>query len=391
MDSIPLAKPPGDMPGQAIDTPLTVAIVCTQRHWHGGEEQAALLAAGLKRAGHRCKILARHGSAFAQRMAARRFTVCSFTGRGRLPHALWQIRRSLVRWRPDVVYYNDPHAVTAAGLASLGLGIPLRVAARRVDFPLHNVSRYRRMSDGLICVSRAVQDVCRQAGLAPERLHVVHDGVDPSRMQGGNRQRGRHALGIPADAKMLLTVAKLTDHKGHRYLLESMPSLIRQHQDLHWVVAGDGPLWEPLQRQAAELGVQPNVHFLGYRHDIPDLMAAADMMVIPSHMEGLCSSIVDAMLIGLPVVATRAGGIPDLLGGRNATEPSVGWLVPPKDPSQLAKAVLDVIRFPRLTQQRADAAYHRAMNEFTDSEMVQRTVRAFHAMLLQKAEVPRAA
>ena len=162
---------------------LTVALVSTQRRWHGGEEQARLLAVGLRQRGWRCVIFARRGGDFARRMTADGFETIAFAGGGRSPAALWQIRRALRRLRPDVLHYNDSHAMTAAGLAALGLHVPLRIAARRVDFPLRSPRPYRWFCDRVACVSQAVRQVCRAGGLPEAMLRVVHDGVDPARVR----------------------------------------------------------------------------------------------------------------------------------------------------------------------------------------------------------------
>jgi glycosyltransferase involved in cell wall biosynthesis len=364
---------------------LTVVLVCTQRNWHGGEEQAALLATGLRWHGHRVKILARQSSEFARGMAARGFDVAQFPGHGRSPRGVWQIRHWLRHWQPDVLHYNDPHALTSAGLASLGLPIPLRVASRRVDFPLKSLLRYRGLSDIVICVSQAVKGVCQSAGLDEQRLYVVADGVDPSRMQQGVRARGRQLFRVNDQTVLLLTVAKLTDHKGHRYMLDAMPRIVAQRPDVVWAVVGDGSLRDSLHWHARRLGMQNNVQFLGYRRDIPDLMAAADLLVVPSHMEGLCSTIVDAMLAGTPVVATRAGGIPDLLAESDDLGPATGWLVPPRDSLALAEAVLDALRYPHVTARLRDTALQRAASQFTAARMVERTLDVYRSALAARA------
>ena len=172
---------------------LSVALVSTQRKWYGGEEQARLLVGGLREEGHRLSILARRGGAFAERMSAEGFEVGTFSGNGRGPLGVWQIRRRLRRIRPDVLHFNDPHAVLSAGLAAIGLGIPARIAARRVDFAIRFAFRYARLCDRVVCVSREVARVCRQSGIPERLLSVVHDGVDASRVNSGDRERGRRS------------------------------------------------------------------------------------------------------------------------------------------------------------------------------------------------------
>lgn len=263
----------------------------------------------------------------------------------------------------------------------MGLPIPLRVVARRVDFPLRSAVRYRHLADTIICVSSAVRQICLDAGVAPDRLHVVHDGIDPLRVQPANRQRGRASLQVSDSTRVLLTVAKLTDHKGHRFFLQALPAVLRNHPDTIWVVAGEGSLRDSLEQAAQRMKLQDHVRFLGYRHDIPDLMAAADRLIVPSYLEGLCSSIVDAMLARCPVIATTAGGIPDLLASRSNTDPAVAWLVPPCDSDALQKAVQDSFEQPLTTAGLVDRAERRALAQFTADQMVERTLEVYRQSL----------
>lgn len=355
---------------------LCVALVSTQATWHGGEAQAALLASGLRDRGHRCVLLARHHGEFANRMKGQGFEVHTFARRGRSPRALWSLRQLLKTLRPDVLHANDAHALTASGVAGLGLSIPVRVAARRVDFPLRSPSRYRKFSDGLVCVSNTVARICRDSGISAEALHVVHDGVDPQFAESGDRLRGRESLHLRAEDKLLLTVAKLTDHKGHTFLLRAMPEILAQHPRAVLALAGEGELRETLQTEASQLGVDSAVRFLGYRHDIPDLLAAADVVVQPSHMEGLCSSLIDAMLAGRAIVATSAGGIPDLLAVDEG-KPPVGWLVPPQSPTALSRAITDALEHPAEAKTRGERARTRALSHFTADHMVAQTLRSY--------------
>jgi len=162
-------SPPAPRPererGVAADRSLTGAVVSTQQLWHGGEEQAALLARGLRRRGHRAILFARHDGVFAERMEAGGCEVVRFRGNGRSPASWWQTRAMLRRVRPEVLHYNDPHAITSGGLASMGLGIGARVAMRHVCFPIRSVLRYRAFCDRVVCVSHAVAEACRRSGI----------------------------------------------------------------------------------------------------------------------------------------------------------------------------------------------------------------------------------
>jgi glycosyltransferase involved in cell wall biosynthesis len=373
---------------------LTVALVSTQRHWHGGEEQARLLAVGLRRRGCRCVVLARRGGAFAAAMEAEGFDVSKFAGNGRNPAALWQMRRALRRLRPDVLHYNDSHAIQGAGMASLGMRVPARIAARRVDFPLRSARPYRWFCDRVVCVSQAVRRVCRDGGLPETMLRVVHDGVDPGRVARGDRQRGRKSLGLSDSQPLLVCIAKLTDHKGHRFLLEALPAVIQKTPGVAVALAGDGELRESLERQAEQLGVSSHLRFLGFCDDVPDLIHAADLFVLPSYMEGLCSTLIDVMLAGRTIVTTTAGGIPDLVGSdehrdcpefrisENGTVPfsataPVAWTVPPRDPKALAEAILDALASPEKCAGMQQRARRRAEDRFTADCMVEGTLAVY--------------
>jgi glycosyltransferase involved in cell wall biosynthesis len=356
---------------------LTVALVSTQRQWHGGEEQGRLLAIGLRRRGCRTVILARRDGEFIRRLSAEGFETVAFGGNGRNPAALWRIRRALRRIRPDVLHYNDPHAAGGAGMAASGLKIPLRVAARRVAFPIRSPRTYRWFADRVICVSHETRRVCAAGGIPLSMLRVVHDGVDPARIAAGDRKRGRDSLGVGDGQTLLLCVAALNEAKGHEYLMDAMPEVIARHSNVVLALAGDGHLREPLQRQVERLGLGKIVIFLGYRRDVPDLIHAADLFVLPSRSEGLCSTLIDAMLARRPIVATTAGGIPDLLGELPSDERPVARLVPPCNPQALAEAILAVLAAPEKSAELISRAAARAEELFTADRMVDGTLAVY--------------
>lgn len=365
---------------------MRIVFVSTGKVWRGGEEQERLLVHGLTQRGHRCSILARWGGAYAQRMSREGARVVTFGGRGISPAAWWTIRRHLVRERPDVVHYDDPQAMVAAGLAGIGLGPsrlsnPCRIGVRRVDFPVRSPMAYRQFCDRVICVSEGVREVALRSRLPSQLLEVVPDGVDPNRVVTGDRERGRRSLGVRNDEQVLLVVAALTDHKGHHYLLDALPDVVRRFPGVRLFLAGDGELRGTLERQVAALGLAARVTLLGFRADIPDLLRAADLFVLPSKMEGMGSTLLDAMFARLPIVTTGAGGIPEVVGARPGEPCETAWIVPPCDSAALAAAIRDALGAEEVRRRRAEMALERAHRCFTADVMVERTLAVFRAAL----------
>ena len=360
--------------------PLTIVHVSTQREFSGGEEQARLLADGLRQRGHCSVILARRTGAFARRMTAEGFDVLPIRGSGRLPSAIWQMRRELRQVGPHVVHCHDPHAVTSGGLAASIASVRARVASRKVVFPIRSAWRYRLFVDHVIATSGAVAAVCQAGGIEGEKITCVYDGVNPDRARSGSRARGRASLGIQPDQQLLLAVGSLSDCKGHKYLLDALPSVLASFPRAVLALAGDGELRARLQQQAERLGISGSVMFLGYRNNVPDLLKAADLMVLPSHTEALCSSLIDAMFARTPIVATTAGGIPEVLGSRGGQAP-VGLLVPPRNAPALAGAILSGLADGTRLADVVDRAEVRALQLFTADRMVDETLAVYRKLL----------
>lgn len=359
---------------------LRVAIVSTQAGWYGGEQQACLLAGGLIEAGHECRVFAPAGSPFAAGMAARGFDTTEFPGAAHSVATLRQLRRQLRSDRIDIVHANDPRAFTATALALLGRRAPARVVSRRVDFVPRSPWAYRIFACRVICVSEASRRRCEAAGIAADALRVVHDGVDADRIDSGARTRGRQTLQLDEAAVAVLTVASLQECKGHRHLLRAFARVRRQIPAAQLFLAGEGSELASLQALAAQLGIAEQVHWLGYRSDVPDLIHACDLLVLPSTEEGLGSSLIDGMLASRPIVASATGGIPELLGPNKEGHP-MARLVPPANPEALAAAMLAALGDGADDGGRCRRAEARARHELLASKMVARTIAVYEQLL----------
>jgi glycosyltransferase involved in cell wall biosynthesis len=288
------------------------------------------------------------------------------------PAALLGIRRLLASRHFDVAQLHDPHAL-ASGVAAARTtrALPL-VATRRVDFALPRWSRWKyRAAERVLAVSEAIRGVLLRDGAAPERVRVVHEGVaDRPPAPGGAEALA--ALGVPDGAPVVGNVAALTGHKDHATLLRAARIVLDRAPRARFVIVGDGELRPRLLALHRELGLGQGCLFAGFRDDVDRLLPAFAVFCLSSHMEGLGTSLLDAMAFARPVVATRAGGIPD------AVEDGVtGRLVPPRDPAALAAALLELLDDAPRRDAMGRAGRRRFQERFTADRMVEATLAVY--------------
>lgn len=367
---------------------LVVFHVNSERGWRGGEQQLAYLMEGLERRGHRVEAaLQPDGEAFA-RLSRGGFRVHPVLMRGEAdPLAVLTIARRVSDARADVVHCHTSHAHTLGALAARLAGRPVVIVSRRVDFSIFRNSflrlngiKYRAGVDRIVCVSDAVRDVLLRDGLLPERLRVVRSAVDPRRVLEAPRVDVRARLGWPASAKVVLAVGALVEHKGHRHLLEAMPKVVAGAPDAHLLIAGEGPLRPALEELARALWIDRRLAMPGYVEDLAGWFQDAAVLCMPSIDEGLGTSVLDAMAAGVPVVASRAGGIPEMV--RDGVE---GLLVPPGGPAALAQALVRVLTDEAEHARFSAAAKARVEEAFHVDRMVDETVAVYEEAMRQRA------
>ena len=332
-----------------------VVHVASGREWRGGQRQVWLLARELARLGDVPQVVVTgRGSELAARLERDGVPVRSVAwGMGLdlrvLPALIAELRRG-----PALVHAHDAHAVTLGGAAARLTGRPL-VATRRVDFPLRRTGFWGRASR-VIAISHAVAEVLVADGIPRERITVIHSGVDIDELRRTTRLGIRDRLGLPPATLVAANVAALVPHKDHATLLRTAAALTDRLPNLHWAVAGEGPEREALERLRATLGLEHRVHFLGQVEAPARLVADADCFVMSSREEGLGTSVLDAMALGIPVASTTAGGLPEML------QEGAGVLAAPNDPDALAEAVARLLTEPGLALEvarRATAAVER--------------------------------
>lgn len=336
--------------------------IASGREWRGGQNQVRLLARALGRMpGVSQEVITGRGSELASRLRAAEVPVREVSWTAALdPRALIS---AIAAATPDAILHaHDAHALVLAGIASRLRGRPL-VVTRRVDFHLRRPGFWRR-ADRVVAISEAVRAVLLADGIEPGRVHVVHSGIDPLEPRSAPPFGIRERLGLAPNLPLVVNVAALVGHKDQATLIRSAQYLAPQVPGLHWVIAGEGPLRHALERQIAAAGLGTCVHLMGQVSNPWGLIREAGVFVMSSREEGLGTSILDAMALGTPVVATRAGGIPEMLDG------GAGLLVNPEDPAALADAVLRVINSPETAEALRERATAR-LEQFTDRRMAE--------------------
>ncbi|MHC5212647.1 MAG: glycosyltransferase family 4 protein [Planctomycetota bacterium] len=370
---------------------MKVLHVNTERTWRGGEQQVLYLLRGLEAAGVEQQLLCQPDGVLAERAREQGVDVWARRMRGEadLPAAL-AIAGRIREHRFDVVHMHTSHAHTLGVLGAIlsGRPRPLTVVARRVDFSIHkrpvldfSRQKYTWGVDRILCVSEMIRRVLITDGLPESLLGVVHSGIDLARFEDvpDRTPALRREFGVPEDGRLILNVAHCADHKGQGYLVAAAPAVLDRHPGARLVIAGDGELLPDLKAQAAALGVADRLHFPGFREDVPALLQAADVFCFPSHLEGLGTSVLDALAMRRPVVSTTAGGIPEMI------ESGVhGLLVPPRDPEALAAAVTWMLDHPEQARDMGAAGRRRVEQEFTCERTAERTLDEYRRLLAAK-------
>ena len=337
---------------------------------------------GLRERGHRAVLVAHpQGELYAR--ASEGVDLVGLVPRNEIDlAAAWRLSRVLRQYAPDVVHAHDPHAV-AMGATALSFGAlapaPPLIASRRVDFHLggNSFSRWKyRQVTRFIAASGAIRDILVHDGIPSGQVSVVHDGIDVARVQRLPPLNAHVEFWLPHGVPLIVNVGALVAHKGQRHLLDAMPLVMREIPDAHLLILGEGELRGPLERQVKELHLERAVRLPGFREDVLSLMKSADLLVMSSVTEGLGSAVLDAMAMGLAVVGTRAGGIPEaVLHGQT------GLLVPPGEPRPLAEAIVRLLRDPLLRQQYGHAGQARVAGEFGVDQLVEGTLAVYGEVL----------
>jgi len=266
-------------------------------------------------------------------------------------------------------------------------GTPVLVRTRHLNIPLKRnwLNFVHYLADQIISCGETMKtrlvEICH---FPPTQVTSIPTGIDFTRFTPSHsRQQVRQALGLAPEDFVVLMAGIIRSVKRHAIALQAFQHLLQRHPAAQLLLAGEGPMLERTQQLAAELHIADKVHFLGHREDVPDLMAAADLLLLTSSSEGVPQAVTQALGLGVPVVATSVGGVPELIWHEET-----GLLVPAENPQATADALLRIAEDPALAARLGAAGRAHALANYSHTAMLDKTEALLNALLAAKAGAP---
>jgi glycosyltransferase involved in cell wall biosynthesis len=292
-----------------------------------------------------------------------------------------RLRRVCRHWQPDLLHTHDSHAHTFAYLAALmGNQTPI-VVSRRVDFPIgksrFSLRKYHHPCvRKVLCVSQEIQRILLQDYQHPDQTAVVYSGIDLEKFPDTVPGTLHKELGISPETLLIGNVAALAPHKDYFTFVDTVEQLVRLgFTGPYLIIGGDGGEQAAIESYVQQKDLTKVIRFLGYRNDIPDILPELDILLFTSKTEGLGTTLLDAQACGTAIVATRAGGIPEVIEDEDN-----GLLAPVGDAPILAQQVVRLLEDPDLRARLIESGRER-VKAFSKQETARQTRAQYQAVV----------
>lgn len=299
---------------------------------------------------------------------------------------LSSLKQIFSREQPDVIHTHGVKANFFGRLAAKDLDIPLVTTVHsilRFDYKNNmaflvasTMEKWTRPLNGqFIAISHSIEESLLSEGVSQDKISIVHHGIDFERYSTGKATL-RDEFSLPADAYLIGVVSRLVEAKGIEYVLEAMPTILKDKPNAHLIIVGTGPYEPNLKKLTADLNIQEHVHFVGFRKDIPDCLHSFQCFVSASLSEGLGLNVLEAMAASVPVVVSGVGGILDF------TEDEVnGLLIPLRSSTDIAIKILTLMEDEELSRQLVHCAVERVQTDFSLDSMGRKTANVYEKLI----------
>ena len=296
------------------------------------------------------------------------------------------LAKFIKRERFHVVHTHLYRANTPGRIAAILAKVPVIIANE------HNIDSWKtlkqrkmdrflsRFTDKIIAVSEGVKSFyVNEVGIPEEKIEVIYNGVDLERFEKEiDIKNKKRELSIPVNSPLIGTIGRLQPQKDHKNFLKASSLILKKFPDAHFLIVGGGSLRGKLEDFAKKLGIEKNIHFLGERKDIEEILPLMDIFVLSSKREGFPITILEAMACGIPVVATSVGGTPELVESGKE-----GFLVPPENPHILSDAIVNLLRKEELGKEMGRNGRER-VKSFSIERMVERTESLYNELMQRR-------
>ncbi len=348
--------------------------------WGGQEIRIVQESLELASRGYRVHIACQEGSIISTRAVEAKLPVHIVAMRSQYdPLAVWDFMRLIKKESINIVHTHSSRDGWVAGAAGKFTGTPV-VRSRHLSTPIgknwFSSFSYRFFADAILASGDHIKEtLVKRNGLDANKIISVGAGVDTRRFRGDISGDGvRKELGLEGCYPVVGMVAILRSWKGHDYLLGSVKAVVREFPTAKFIIAGDGPRKEALHQKVAELGVGENVIMAGFRADVPEVMAALDILILPSYASEATSQVLpQALVMSIPVIATNIGGLPEIVED-NVT----GLLVPPKDSAAIAGAIIEMARDKDKARRMMERGREKILKGYTLEVMMQKTIDTYN-------------
>ncbi len=349
--------------------------ISTARTWRGGEQQLTYLYEELNTKNIQQILLCAKNSVIEQYFISKTYKHCSVRKGSNINLLFARKVREICRGHEiDIIHVHDSHALSFALLAAdfFGNGASL-VVSRRVDFPVKSKRKYNHPNiKKILCVSDAIREITGRDIVNKSALKTVYSGIDPGRFTAGcGSGILREEYNLSSDFKLIGNIAALAPHKDYFTFLDTAELLVKEDLQARFFIIGEGKLEKRLKRYAQDRGITDHVIFTGFRSDIPRVLPELDLFLTTSETEGFGTTILDAFACRVPVVATDAGGIPEIVED-NVT----GLLGGVKRPEALAAGVKRILSDGTLRDRIVSRAYEK-VKSFTKEVMADKTLEVY--------------
>lgn len=363
---------------------MRILHISSPKTWRGGEQQLIYLVEELKALEFHQVVMCPFNSAVHKYCLKKHINhVTYFKGFSANPMVGFRVNQVVKREKIDLLHVHDSHAHNFAVLSAVlsGMDLPI-IVSRRVDFPVADkgMSAYKynhAQIAKIICVSDAIKEIMQPSIDDHSKLAVVHSGVDLEKFEAKKNQKVlRTEFNIPDDYLLIGNVAALAPHKDYPTFIRTVKRLKEKGLKAKYFAIGDGPLRKEVMELIANEGLKDDIILTGFRSDIIEILPELDIFLITSETEGLGTSILDALCAKVPVVATKAGGIIEIISHNDN-----GLLADVKDDETLSDLVFQLANHSELRTQFVKAGLEK-VKAFSKEETARKTIEVYSSALV---------